>query len=407
MNSGNIKYIWQQKDWPQWAFDLAELSDLLSQVNLERGRLLGAMQVLGFTLSEEASLKALTSEVVNSSEIEGEKLNPESVRSSLARRLGIDIGGLVPSNKNIDGIVEMMLDATRDYEKPLTEDRLFGWHAALFPTGRSGMHKIAVAAYRDDSNGPMQVVSGGVGREKIHYEAPPANALKSEMAYFLHWFNHAAGFDPLIKAGLAHLWFVTLHPFEDGNGRVGRAICDMALARADKSHQRFYSLSAQILHERNDYYNHLERTQKGMLDVTEWLAWFLACLYRAVQAANSEMRGAVYLSTVGQRSIGGRLNERQMKMLNQMLQGLEGKLTTGKWAKLAQCSTDTALRDINELLDMAVLKKAGESKRGTHYVLSDFELEAAQAESKADIEAGRFVKETAAQHVQRIKTLNK
>lgn len=372
MNSGNIKYIWQQKDWPHWTFNLAGLSDLLSQVNLDRGRLLGAMQVLGFTLSEEASMKALTNEVVNSSEIEGEKLNPESVRSSLARRLGLDVGGLVPSNKNIDGIVEMMLDATRNYEKPLTEDRLFGWHAALFPTGHSGMHKIAVAAYRDDSNGPMQVVSGGIGREKIHYEAPPASTLKSEMAYFSHWFNHAAGLDPLIKAGLAHLWFVTLHPFEDGNGRIGRAICDMALARADKSHQRFYSLSAQILRERDDYYNHLERTQKGLLDVTEWLTWFSACLHRSVQTANGEMRGAVYLSTVGQRVPGGRLNERQMKVLDQMMHEFEGKMTTGKWAKLALCSTDTALRDINELLEMAVLEKAGESKRGTHYVLSEF-----------------------------------
>lgn len=373
MNSGNNKeYIWQQKNWPHWTFDLAGLSDLLSQVNVGRGRLLGAMQALGFTLSEEASLKTLTSEVVNSSEIEGEKLNPESVRSSLARRLGIDVGGLVPSNKHIDGIVEMMLDATRDHEKSLTEERLFGWHAALFPTGHSGMHKITVADYRNDNNGPMQVVSGSVGREKIHYEAPPANVLKSEMAYFLHWFNHTAACDPLIKAGLAHLWFVTLHPFEDGNGRIGRAICDMALARADKSHQRFYSLSAQILRERDDYYNHLECTQKGMLDVTEWLTWFLKCLQRAVLAANSEIHGAVYLATVGQRAPGGRLNERQMKVLNKMMHGLEGKLTTGKWAKLAQCSTDTALRDINELLDMAVLKKAGESKRGTHYILSEF-----------------------------------
>jgi Fic family protein len=272
MKSGDyLKYIWQQKEWPHWTHDLARLSALLSQVNLERGRLLGSMQTLGFKLSEEASLKVLTSEVVKSSEIEGEKLNPEAVRSSIARRLGLDAGGLVPSDKNVDGVVEMVLDATRNYHKALTEDRLFGWHAALFPTGHSGMHKLTVAAYRNDAEGPMQVVSGGIGREKVHYEAPPATVLKSEMAYFLHWFNHEESLDPVIKAGLAHLWFVTVHPFEDGNGRVGRAVCDMALARADGSPQRFYSLSAQMLREREDYYTNLEHAQKGTLDVTSWL----------------------------------------------------------------------------------------------------------------------------------------
>ena len=367
MNSGNyLKYIWQQQGWPHWTFDLARLATLLSQVNLERGRLLGSMQALGFRLSEEASLKVLTSEVVKSSEIEGEKLDPIAVRSSIARRLGLDDGGLVPSDKNVDGVVEMVLDATRNYDKALTEDRLFGWHAALFPTGHSGMHKTTVAAYRNDADGPMQVVSGGFGHEKVHYEAPSAGVLKSEMAHFLDWFNREDGLEPIIKAGLAHLWFVTVHPFEDGNGRAGRAVCDLALARADGSSQRFYSLSAQMQREREDYYINLEHAQKGTLDVTGWLEWFLGCLLRAVHGANKELKCAVYLASVGR----GRMNERQAKVLNMLLHEFEGKLTTGKWAKLTQCSTDTALRDINELMELGVLEKAGESKRGAHYVLN-------------------------------------
>lgn len=373
MNSGNyLKYIWQQKEWPHWTFNLDKLSQLLSQVNLERGRLLGSMQALGFKLAEEASLKVLTSEVVKSSEIEGEQLNQDAVRSSIARRLGINAGGLVPSDKHVDGVVEMVLDATSNHDKPLTEDRLFGWHAALFPTGHSGMYKLTVAAYRNDADGPMQVVSGGIGHEKVHYEAPSATALNVEMAHFLHWFNHEVGLDPVIKAGLAHLWFVTLHPFEDGNGRIGRAVCDMALARADGSAQRFYSLSAQMQHERNDYYNSLEHAQKGMLDVTEWLDWFLGCLLRAVKSANDELKGVVYLATISHLAPGGKLNERQVKILNMMIHGFNGNLTTGKWAKLTHCSTDTALRDVNELVDLGVLLKAGESKRSAHYVLNKF-----------------------------------
>ena len=372
MNSGNyIKYIWQQTEWPQWSFNSAALSQLLSQVNLERGRLLGSMQALGFKLAEEASLKVLTSEVVKSSEIEGERLNPEAVRSSIARRLGIEVGGLVVSDKPIDGVVEMVLDATRNCSAALTQTRLFGWHAALFPTGHSGMFKLTVAAYRDDAAGTMQVVSGGIGHEKVHYEAPAAVVLPTEMTNFLHWFNDELGLDPVIKAGLAHLWFVTLHPFDDGNGRIGRAICDMALARADASPQRFYSLSAQMQREREDYYNHLEQTQKGTLDVTAWLAWFLACLLRAVQSANEELKGVVYLANLSHRLPSGKLNARQMKMLNMMMHGFNGNITTGKWAKIAQCSTDTALRDVTELVELGVLLKAGESKRAVHYVLRD------------------------------------
>jgi len=371
MNSGNYqKYIWQQKEWPHWTFDHNRLSSLLSQVTLERGKLLGAMQALGFKTSEEVSLKALTSDVVKSSEIEGEKLNPESVRSSLARRLGIEDGTLMPADKHVDGVVEMVLDATRNYAKPLDEDRLFGWHAALFPTGHSGMYKITVAAFRDDKEGPMQVVSGGAGREKVHYEAPPASTLKSEMAYFLQWFNHQDNeLDPVLKAGLAHLWFVTLHPFDDGNGRIGRAICDMALARADGSPQRFYSLSAQVLRERDGYYNNLEHAQKATLDVTDWLAWFLECLLHAVLNAGEEVKGALYLANLASKVAGG-LNERQVKMLDKLMHDFEGKLTTGKWAALTKCSTDTALRDIEELVGLGALVKAGESRRGTHYLLA-------------------------------------
>ncbi|MCX8518567.1 MAG: Fic family protein, partial [Methylophilaceae bacterium] len=339
------------------------------QVNLERGRLFGAMQTLGFKVAEDASLKVLTNEVVKSSEIEGEILNPEAVRSSIARRLGIEAGGLVPSSKHVDAVVEMVLDATRHYNSPLTEQRLFAWHAALFPTGYSGMYKLTVAAYRDDASGAMQVVSGGIGHEKVHYEAPPASVLRAEMTKFLTWFDDELALDPVIKAGLAHLWFLTLHPFDDGNGRIGRAVCDMALARADGLPQRFYSLSAQMQRERNDYYTSLEQAQKGTLDVTQWLTWFLGCLHRAVQAANEELKGVVYLANLSQRMPSGQLNERQMKMLNMLLHGFNGNLTTGKWAKIAQCSTDTALRDVNELVEWGVLQKAGVSKRATHYVL--------------------------------------
>ena len=369
MNSGNYKkYVWQQTEWPQWTFDSAKLSNLLSQVNVERGRLLGSMQALGFKLSEEASLKALTSEILKSSEIEGEMLNPEAVRSSIARRLGVSDNNPVKSDKNTDGVVEMGLDATLKYQDPLSETRLFGWHAALFPSGYSGMHKINVAAYRSDLEGPMQVVSGGIGREKVHYEAPPADRLQNEMAEFLAWLNSDPDCDPVLKAGLAHLWFVTLHPFEDGNGRVGRAVCDLTLSRADGSPQRFYSLSAQMLKERNDYYNSLERAQKGDLDATAWLEWFLACLLRAVQTANEEIKEMLYLASLSQRAKGGSLNPRQMLMMNVLMHGFEGKLTTGKWAALAKCSTDTALRDIEALVELGALKVMGTSRRDSYYV---------------------------------------
>lgn len=370
MSSGDYrKYVWQQSQWPNWTFDSARLSTLLSKVNVERGRLLGSMQALGFKLSEEASLKVLTSEIVKSSEIEGEKLNPEAVRSSIARRLGLNDTQSVKSDKNTDGVVEMVLDATLKHKESLTEARLFGWHAAIFPTGYSGMHKINVASYRTDVEGPMQVVSGGIGREKVHYEAPPADVLQHQMADFLKWLNADSDWDPVLKSGLSHLWFVTLHPFEDGNGRLGRAICDLTLSRADDSSQRFYSLSAQMMKERNDYYNALERAQKSDdLDATAWLEWFLGCLLRAVLSANEEIKGSLYLASLSQRAKGGRLNPRQMHMMNLLIHGFEGKLTTGKWAALAKCSTDTALRDIEALVQLGAFKVMGTSRRDSYYM---------------------------------------
>lgn len=375
MNSDDYtKYIWQRSEWPAWHFDSKRLSELLARVTLERGRLLGGVQALGFKLAEEATLRVLTEDVIKSSEIEGDKLNPESVRSSLARRLGLDIGALAPADRNVDGVVEMVLDATQRYDQPLTEQRLSSWHAALFPTGYSGMTKIAVGNYRTDVDGPMQVVSGGTGREKVHFEAPPADKLVQEMGCFLDWFNHTQGVDPTIKAGLAHLWFVTLHPFEDGNGRIGRAVCDMALARADGSPQRFYSLSAQIQRERKDYYDSLEFAQKGTQDVTEWLEWFLGCLLRAIQDTREQSKQVIFKANFWRSWSGVPMNVRQIKMLNKLLDGFEGNLTNKKWVAMNKCSPDTALRDIKELVDQGVLVNAGAGGRSTHYVLSGFHV---------------------------------
>ena len=373
MNSVDYtQYIWQRPEWPMWQFDSARLAEQLSKVTLERGRLLGSMQALGFKLAEEATLRALTDEVIRSSEIEGEKLNPESVRSSLARRLGMDIGALAPTDRHVDGVVEMVLDAIQRYDQSLTEQRLFGWHAALFPTGYSGMIKIAVGACRADVDGPMQVVSDGVGRERVHFEAPPTERLAQEMARFLGWFNHAQGIDPTIKAGLAHLWFVTIHPLEDGNGRIARAVCDMALARADGSPQRFYSLSAQIQRERKDYYDALELAQQGTLDVTEWLEWFLGCLLRSIQGASEQTKEVMLKATFWRLWSGASMTERQVKMLNKLLDGFEGNLTNKKWVAINKCSPDTALRDIKELIDRGILVSAGAGGRSTHYVLCDW-----------------------------------
>jgi len=363
-------YIWQQPDWSAFTWDQASLATLLSQVSRAQGKLLGKMEALGFELRNEAHLQTLTQDVVKSSEIEGEHLEPDQVRSSIARRLGMDIGGLVPSDRQVDGIVEMMLDATGKYDDALSIERLYAWHAALFPTGRSGMYKIAVAAWRDDSDGPMQVVSGPMGREKVHYEAPPANRVQHEIETFLEWFNAPAETDPILKAGLAHLWFVTLHPYDDGNGRIARAITDMALSRSDESRQRFYSMSGQIRNERKDYYEMLERTQKGDLDVTRWQTWFLSCLNRAIAAADETLSAVLAKARFWEQFATVALNERQIRVLNRLLDGFEGKMTTSKWAKIAKCSQDTAHRDILDLIKRGALQKDSGGGRSTSYSLS-------------------------------------
>jgi len=327
------------------------------------------MQGLGFSLRKEAVLQTLTQDVVKSSEIEGEALDSQQVRSSIARRLGIDIGALVPADRNVEGVVEMMLDATQNYDKPLTKKRLFDWHAALFPTGRSGMHKIRVGKWRHDKSGPMQVVSGPIGRERVHYEAPQAKKIPREMTAFLSWFEADEPIDPVIKAGLAHLWFVTIHPFEDGNGRIARAIADMALARSEESSQRFYSMSAQIQLERKAYYDMLETTQKGDLDVTDWLEWFLACLDRAFDRANAILGNVLTKSRFWQSHAETTFNERQRDMINRLMEDFEGKLTSSKWAKIEKCSQDTASRDIDDLISRGVLMKDAAGGRSTSYSL--------------------------------------
>ncbi|MGA3023694.1 MAG: Fic family protein [Bryobacteraceae bacterium] len=364
------EYIHELPDWPRFYWSRKRLSGRLAEVRHRQGRLIGHMEGLGFRLREEAELETLTEDVVRTSEIEGERLDAEQVRSSIARRLGIDIGGLKPADRNVEGVVEMMLDATRHYGRPLTRDRLFGWHASLFPGGRSGLSRIRVGAWRDDRTGPMQVVSGPLGRERVHYEAPAAARIGREMRVFLAWFNRRTEIDAVLKAGLAHLWFVTVHPFGDGNGRIARAIADMTLARSEESPQRFYSMSAQIRQERTAYYDILERTQKGTLDVTPWMEWFLACLDRAIAGAQTTLARVLRKARFWERVAAIPLNERQRLVLNRLLDGFEGKLTTSKWAKLAKCSQDTALRDILELVAHGILVRNPGGGRSTSYALA-------------------------------------
>lgn len=327
------------------------------------------MQALGFSLREEAFLKTLTEDVLKSSEIEGEILDKDQVRSSIARRLGMDVGALTLADRNVDGVVEMMLDATQRFKEPLTDERLFGWHGALFPTGRSGLSKIKVVAWRDATSGPMQVVSGAYGREKVHYEAPGADRIGQDMQALLAWYNSDGKLDPVIKAALAHLWFVTIHPFDDGNGRIARAIADMSLARSEDSPQRFYSMSAQIRVERNAYYDMLEATQKGDLDVTEWLEWFLACLERAFDGAEALLANVFRKAAFWRKYAQASFNKRQRDILNRLLDGFEGKLTSSKYAKIEKCSPDTALRDISELIGRRILMKDEGGGRNTSYSL--------------------------------------
>jgi Fic family protein len=363
-------HVHELQDWPRFIWNLESLAELLADVRHRQGRLSGHMEALGFNLRQEAVLKALTADVLKSSEIEGEKLDTEQVRSSIARRLGIEIGALKPGDRHVEGIVEMMLDATRHYDQPLTAERLFSWHAALFPTGRSGMNKIRVGAWREDSTGPMEVVSGPVGKEHVHFQAPAATRLDGEMKAFLDWFHAKADTDPVLKAGLAHLWFVTIHPFEDGNGRIARAIADMALARSENSSQRFYSMSAQIREERAAYYDILERTQKGTMDVTPWMKWFLGCLGRAIDGAPTTLGAVLAKARFWEAIAGVALNERQRLVLNRLLDGFEGKLTTSKYAKLVKCSQDTALRDILALVEGGILVRNPEGGRSTSYALA-------------------------------------
>ena len=359
-------YIHQQPGWPNLQWRQEELTSKLADVRHRQGRLLGRMESLGFSLRQEAMLDTLTSDVVKSSEIEGEFLDAEEVRSSIAWRLGLDVGGIPSADRNVEGIVELMLDATQNYAQPLTGERLFGWHAALFPTGRSGTYGITVGSYRTDI---VRVVSGPMGRQKIHFEAPPAELVAGDMRAFLDWFNAPSDVDPVLKAGLAHLWFVTVHPFDDGNGRIARAIADMALARADNSPQRFYSMSSQIRWERRAYYRVLERTQGEPLDVTVWMDWFVDCLGRAIETADATLDATLDKGRFWRRIAGVPINERQSKVLNLLLGDFKGNLTTTKWARLTKCSHDTALRDITDLVDRSILARSAEGGRSTNYSL--------------------------------------
>lgn len=364
-----VKYIYQRKNWTNFSWNDKFINAVFGEVRLMQGKIIGQMNALGFTAKEEATLTALTLDVVKSSEIEGELLNYEQVRSSIARRLGINTAGLVPSNRHIEGIVEMMLDATQRYTSPLTEERLFGWHAALFPTGYSGPYKIEVGRYRTDD---MQIVSGALGKEKVHYEAVKPELLKVEMGKFLAWFNNDNTLDDVLKAAIAHFWFIIIHPFDDGNGRIGRAITDMLLARAEKSSERFYSMSNQILIERKQYYEILQKVQHSAGDITEWLDWFLLCLKKAMLATENTTQKIIHKAEFWKLHENTSINERQRLMLNKLLDGFEGKLQTSKWAKISKTSTDTALRDIKDLVEKGILQKTEEGGRSANYELSEF-----------------------------------
>ena len=365
-----FEYIHELESWPNFLWNGDALAESLAGVRHQQGRLLGRMESHGFRFRQESLLQTLTSDVLKSSEIEGERLDTDQVRSSIARRLGIEIAGLKPADRHVDGVVEMMLDATTRYPEHLTEDRLFAWHAALFPTGASGLRRIRVGAWRDDSQGPMQVVSGPIGRQRVHYQAPAAGMLEQEMRAFLGWFNGRNDTDWVMKAAVAHLWFLTIHPFEDGNGRIARAIADLALARSEQTSQRFYSMSAQIRLERNGYYDILERSQKASLNITPWMEWFLSCLGEAIQSALASLDGVLRGREVWESLEDFPLNERQRLVLKRLLEGFEGKLTTSKWAKLAKCSQDTALRDILPLVERGVLVHSAGGGRSTGYELA-------------------------------------
>jgi Fic family protein len=363
-------YLHQRKDWPNFIWDNDTLVLYVSKVRDLQGRLIGRMEGLGFELREEAVLEILTEDIVKSSAIEGEFLNPDEVRSSIARRLGLDISGLPDASRDVDGVVEMMLDATQKYEAPISKDRLCGWHAALFPTGRSGMYKIIVGEWRNDEQGPMMVVSGPIGREKVHYTAPEAKRLEVEMNRFMQWFNTDNSMEPVIKSAIAHLWFVSIHPFDDGNGRIARAIADSQLARADRTNQRFYSMSAQIMKAKNGYYAILESTQKGSLDVSQWLVWYFERLTEALEATDETLSKVLIKARFWEMHKITQLNERQVIMINILLGDFIGKLQSSKWAKMTKVHRDTARRDIQDLIEKGILSDSGEGGRSTNYTLN-------------------------------------
>ena len=363
-----MKYIYQNTDWHSFKWCGDKTTNLLLNLQKAQGYLLGKMDVLGFEVKENAFLNVLIENILKSSEIEGELLNKEQVRSSVARRLGLNYDSNINIERDIEGVVEMMIDATQNFNQPITEERLFGWHAALFPTGYSGMYKIQVGQYRSDKNGPMQVISGSVGKEKIHYEAPEAKYLKEEMNYLIDYFNNNHSDNLLIKAAIIHLWFTTLHPFEDGNGRIARALTDMILAQQDDSKYRFYSMSSQIQKTRKSYYNILEKTQKGPMDITNWIIWFLETLLEAIKSSEDILSGVLKRAEFWQKHNNLIFNERQKKVLNRFMDDFKGHLTTTKWAKMCNCSQDTATRDISDLIGKKILKKIGEG-RNTNYKL--------------------------------------
>ena len=365
------KYIHQIKGWPQFRWEIEEFLGLLTEVRNKQGILTGKMDAIGFNLQNEAYLETLSQDVLKSSEIEGEILDTQQVRSSIARKLGIDIGGLVNSEREVEGIVEIMMDATQNYKSELSEERLHGWHSALFPTGRSGMYKIIVGNWRDDSKGPMQVVSGPMSKENVHYEAPPAIILQDQMKQFLKWVDSQNGNDPVINAAVSHLWFITIHPFEDGNGRIARAITDMMLCRSENKTQRFYSMSSQIKEQKKQYYDILESTQKGTLDITEWLVWFLECLRSAIDSSSTIVQKIMAKHKFWNEHKTATLNERQIKIIELLFGNFYGNLTTSKWAKINKCSQDTALRDIQDLIKKNVLKKSKSGGRSTSYELTN------------------------------------
>ncbi|MBK7108425.1 MAG: Fic family protein [Bacteroidetes bacterium] len=366
------KYIYDYKNWTDFSWQDKAINAIFGEVRHMQGKIIGQMHSLGFSVKEEATLTTLSLDVVKSSEIEGELLNYDQVRSSIARRLGINTAGLVPSSRHIEGVVEMMLDATQRHSLPLTENRLFGWHAALFPTGYSGTNKIEVGQYR---TGNMQVISGAMGKEKIHYEAVKPELVKPEMDKFLDWCHDENRLDPVLKAAIAHFWFIIIHPFDDGNGRIGRAITDMFLARAEGSGERFYSMSSQILTECKRYYEVLQKVQHSSGDITDWLEWFLHCLKNAMLTTEITTEKILRKAEFWKRHEHTRINQRQRLMLNKLFDGFEGKLQTSKWAKISKTSNDTALRDIKDLIEKGVLQQTNEGGRNANYELVDIKTE--------------------------------